>query len=600
MSEGPPVRYHSSDLEGALSTMREALRSHAQRIAALELAARGTRAAVPSGDAPPASASSSPAPAATDVRLPAHTAALRLGGRVVIIVAGGFALRALTDSGFTSAWQGAALGLGYALAFLLAAERAAARGDRVSASAHGASTLLLAFPLLDEMMVRLHLLGPAVATLSLALVTVAALAVAVRHRLRVLAWLALSGAVVVTVFLAIQAGRLVPAATFLVGLGVGCLWLDERLDGGLRWAVAPAADLAVLILAIRSASPYAEEHPAAALGLVTVLPAVYLASFALRTILRRRTAGAFEFAQAVGAVGVAVAGATAIAPHFPSAVNWLGAAAAAVGVTAYLRAIRSHGAPASSILRFEATLGVLLLTSGSALVLPRPWAAAAWSALAVLSATLARRPGWKGLALHSAIYAWGAAETGGLLALSASVLAAPAGPGLPRLEAAALASLAAAILSIGLLATAAPPARAWPARLPRLALLVVAAAGTTGAAVSTLGPLVARLVGAGANKEVVPTLLGLVLAAGAVAFARLGQREELRDATWLAYSMLVLSAFEMVEAFPSSRPDALALALAGYGIALLLVARLRHRPRIRAVRNKQSEGRRPPSPNHPI
>jgi len=595
------VGYHSSDLEVAVSAMREALLSHAERIAALERAARAERDADPNADAPPASASSSPALAAIDLRLrpPALTnTTLRLAGRVVIIVAGGFALRALTDSGITSAWLGTALGLGYALAFLLAADRAAAKGDRIGANVHGASTLLLAFPLLDEAMVRFHLLGPAVATLALAGVTGAALVVAVRHRLRLLAWLAASGAIVVAVVLAIQAERLLPTATFLVGLGGVCFWLEDRLDAGLRWAVAPAADLIVLILAIRAVSPYADERPAAVLGLVAVLPVVYLASFELRTLILHRTAGAFEFAQAVGTIGVAAAGATAITPHLPSAVGWLGAAASVLGVTAYMRAIRGRGTPAPAMFVFETTLGLLLVTSGSALVLPEAWVAADWSALAVLAAAVVRRPGWKDLAMHSTIYAWGAAVTSGLLVLSANALAAPAPQGLPRLEAAALASLAAAILSIGLLTAATPETRAgWAARLSRLALLVLAAAGTTGAAVSALAPLVAQLVGTGASQEVVPTLRGLVLAAGAVALARLGRREELRGAAWLAYSMLVLSAFEMVEAFPAAGPRALAFAFAGYGSALLLVARLHRRCPVHPVRGEQSEVG-VTSPNH--
>ena len=157
---------------------------------------------------------------------------------------------------------------------------------------------------------------------------------------------------------------------------------------------------------------------------------------------------------------------------------------------------------------------------------------------------------------------------------------------------------AAVILSIGLLATAVPEVRAgWAARLSRLALLVVAAAGTIGAAVSALAPLAARLVGAGTSHEVVSRLRGLVLSAGAIALAQLGRREGLRDATWLAYSMFVLIAFEMVEALPSSRPGALALAIAGYGTALLLVARRRRRPAVRPDRGAKSEGGSLTSPN---
>jgi len=604
MSGGSPVPYHTSDLEVAVSTMREALRSHAERIATLELAVRAARGAVQSVDAPPASASSPSVLAATAFRPPAlPNATLRLAGRVVIIVAGGFALRALTDSGMTSGWLGAALGLGYALAFLLAADRAAAKGGRVSASVHGASTLLLAFPLLDEAVVRLHLLGPTAAILATAGVTAAAFAVAVRHRLRLLAWLAASGAIVVALVLAFQTGQVLPTATFLLGLGGVCIWLEDRLDGGLRWAIAPVADLCVLILAIRSASPYAEEQPAVALGLVAMLPAVYLASFALRTLRLRRSAGAFEFAQAVGAIGVAAAGATAIAPHLPSAVNWLGAAAAACGVTAYAPALQGRCAPTpAAVFRFHTTLGLLLVTSGTALALSGPWVAAAWSVLAVASATLARRPGRKGMAVHAAVYAWGAALAGGLLALCAIALAAPANHGWPPQHAAPLVALAAAILSAGLLATAALEARAGrAARLSRLALLVVGAAGAAGVAVAALAPLAVRVLGAGASQQAVPPLRTLALAGGAVMLAWLGQREPLRDANWPAYAMLVLAGLEIVtDALPSGSPTALALAFAGYGAALLLVARLRRRLAARLSRDEQSHGGGLTSPRRAI
>ncbi|HVQ29593.1 MAG TPA: hypothetical protein VMV21_08445, partial [Vicinamibacteria bacterium] len=94
---------------------------------------------------------------------------IRLAGRTVLALAGGYLIRALTDSGSLSPTVGVAAGFAYALAFTLLALRAGRAGQRARADFHALSGALMVYPLLVETSVRLGWLRPRVALVGLAL-----------------------------------------------------------------------------------------------------------------------------------------------------------------------------------------------------------------------------------------------------------------------------------------------------------------------------------------------------------------------------------------------------------------------------------------------
>jgi hypothetical protein len=114
--------------------------------------------------------------------------------------------------------------------------------------------------------------------------------------------------------------------------------------------------------------------------------------------------------------------------------------------------------------------------------------------------------------------------------------------------------------------------------------LGVLALGLAGTVVAFLGPAVAGQGSAG-SPAALATLRTVTLVLTAFGLAWLGRRPPHLEAGWLAYPLLGFTGLKMLlEDLPRGRPATLILAFAFYGLALILV------PRIRARRDG------PPSP----
>jgi len=564
-----------AELEAKVSALGELVARLGVRIAALE-EARGQ-----AGQSPASASHTSAAAQASGPALLA--AALPLGGRTLLVLAGAFVLRALTDWGATPGWRGVALGLAYAIASGALAARSA---TAASATAHGVSALLVACPLLFELVARLHLAGPAAATAALAGVATALLLLSWRRRLHSLAWLAFAGTSATALALMFQSERTVPGALFLAVLGVETAWLGyARGWRALRWLAAATADLCALGVAVRSLSPFSAEGPRLAMVCLAMILALTLLSLAARTLLLRAGAGPFEVAQTAGAVGSGLGGAALIAAHTATPATFFGAVAAACGAAAYAAAFALRGRERQGLSDFPffAGVGALLCLSGTALALGPGARAAVWAALAVAAAALAGRPGRQSLSVHAAVYALGSAFAAGLPALCAASLLAAPGVGWPAVTwTAALAVAAAgasALLGAGSLRGGASPV----ARLAGLLLLLLAGAGAAGMAASWLVPLARGGPGGEASRGVAGAARTVILVATALLLALTGWRAAWREAIWLAYAALGLTGLKiLLEDLPGGRPATLVVSFGVYGAALLLL------PRLRSARAKRS------------
>jgi len=88
----------------------------------------------------------------------------------------------------------------------------------------------------------------------------------------------------------------------------------------------------------------------------------------------------------------------------------------------------------------------------------------------------------------------------------------------------------------------------------------------------------------------------MVLVAGTLLLAWAGRRENWREAGWLAYPVLVATGFKvLLEDLPGGRPATLFVSFGLYGLALILVPRLRS-PKATKV---PAEGSAPPPSKAP-
>ena len=463
-------------------------------------------------------------------------ARLTLGGRLLLVLAGAFLLRAATEGGQLPPALGIAAGMLYALAWLPAAHRAGRRGDGAGAVFHALATLLVAYPLLFEAAQRFHVLGAGSSALALAGVTALLLHAGWRQRSPAVAWLALVATVVTATALAAVTAAPATFTALLVGFAGASLALGEQRGWRPLGAVSAAvADLAVALLTLATLVP----HPLAPLAAVPVqlsLLLLYLgftASLASRGVmpgwpLRLQTTGALVVGWGGALVTARIGG---------------GELQLAVGVLGLLLAVATEGlvwwrlavAPAalSRLFLFAATA---LFLGGTLLLLAEP--AATWAAVAIVTTWLGARHGRPAVELQGALLAAAALLGSGALAAATAGLLRPAVPP-PAWSATALLSLVAAAACLAALATSVRErslARDLAVAV-LLGLLVWTGVG---------GTVVSIFRGFAPGGGVAAALGTTLLAACAVPLAYAGRGARLPSAGWLVYPLLGITTFKLL------------------------------------------------------
>ena len=358
-----------ADLAGAIAALE-------QRVAALEVqlglttADTAARPPVDSAAAEPELART----ATTGPRLPSL-------GRAVLVLAGAFLLRALTDTRVLTGTLGVALGLGYAIAIILLADRNVRHGNRAEAGLLSLAAVLVVYPFLWETTAKLGLMRPHAAVAALVGVTALGIFTTVRHGLLGVAWTFVIAALITTAGLCWLSPAPVLFGGAAVVLGIGTLWL-AYLRGwrGPRWPAAVLANLLVLLLAAL-ATHQGDPLPGrpqpgmtATLMLAFSLPATYLASFFGRTLHRRHEAGIFEILQSFGCLFAGVLAAVLVLVARGGSLAGMGWTAVAVGAASYAIAFafvrRLQGRGLNFF--YYAWLGFVLSLTGTAFVVPPP------------------------------------------------------------------------------------------------------------------------------------------------------------------------------------------------------------------------------------
>jgi hypothetical protein len=556
-------------LESTVDQLQDAVRSLRQRVELLE----ADRAA------PVATGAQAAEPRARAKRNPYDPIViLSLIGRLFLVLAGGFFLRAMTEAGVLSPAVGIALAFLYALVWLSMADRASRLDQASSAVFHAAGAAMVAFPLLVEATTRFKVIGVAGAVSGLALLTAAFLFVAVRRRLHAVAWITVLAALPTSVVLFMKTGFAAPFVLYMIALGVTTMWLAYVHGWTLiRWPVALCADLAVVGLTMRAFTLAEPGALSAVLLLQVTLVAAYLGSVAVRTLLRDCNVTLFEVTQTAMALVVGFGGAIFIARSAGSLPVVMGLASLVFGVACYaltFKFVGRHEGHERNV-QFYAALALVLLLAGLALDLRGQWLGLAIAVLAVLTIAAWARHGRLYLLLHGTVYVVAAAIASGALAYATlALVASPQTWTMP--DAATVAVVVAAALAAWLAARRPQPEGGLPALGLRLAIAVVLVWVASG---SVTGYLAFLMVGSGDGEldlGALATVRTGVLAAATLLIAFGARHDRLREWAWLVYPLLVFIGLKMIaQDFKHSRPATLFIALALYGIALIVAPRLR-------------------------
>lgn len=498
-------------------------------------------------------------------------------GRVLLIFGGAYLLRAMTDFQFVPTPVGLSMGAAYALFWLyMAWRKSRIDGQRAAAAFFGGTSVFLALPLLVEATTKFQLLSGGQGLVALTVYTALALSVAVLHKLRILGWLVTAGGIVTAFALLIVAHLALLVAAYLVVLGLVTLWIVyEKHWRGLQWLGAVGANSGVIAVIGFSFSDQWQIGERTALTFCGALLVSYLVSFALRTHARLRSIGVFEVVQTF----VVAASAVLIAATGGAGLVSAGSFGVILGAACYGLAL----SPESRLVRgvnfyYYATLGMLLVIAGIALVMPPAAAAVSWSVLALAAAGFSGRIGWVSLSLQSAVLLLAAAIGSGILSIGLKALTGAAATGWPTADlwqpVVALAAVACLFIPV------AQRSERWgtAAGIPQLIVLALSVWEVGGLMVAWLAPALAGVTSAEPNLAVLAALRTAVLSVASVTLALSSRHRRWPEARWLAYPLLILVGVKLfAEDFPHGHAATLFVALAFVGSALLLVSRLLRR-----------------------
>ncbi len=495
-------------------------------------------------------------------------AILALVGRTLVVLAGAYLLRALTESGRLTPGPGVLLGLAFALIWIVMAERTGGQGRSLNAAFHGMAFALIAFPILFEAVTRFHFFSTPMAAVGLGSCAAVGLAVASRRQLPGVAWITTLGALITAAALMFVTTELGPFALFLVWLGVATLWLGEwRRWTLLAWPIALGADLSILVLTGRSVTLDVLDTPGMAIAAQALLLLGYLGSVGIRTLVLERDVIPFDVAQSVAAVVVGLGGAAYVTVTGGGR-SFLGISMLALAAACYGAAI--HFAERHRNFHYYTSMGLLLALMGWALFLPEAALGLVYAALGLSSAWAGRMTQWLTFRAQGALYLVAAAFASGLLAHVSY------GLGLPTIPAhapsgAMLGVLVLSVVAVWGLGGLGQASRASGARVPRLVGLGLVLGGLLGIAAAWLAPAITSGAAPALRGGLVATLRTALLVSVVLALGWTAGTLRFVDGAWLVYPLLLLTGVKFVlEDLRAGEASTLFVGFALYGLALIL------------------------------
>ncbi|MFN7965750.1 MAG: hypothetical protein U0V87_08705 [Acidobacteriota bacterium] len=504
-------------------------------------------------------------------------------GRSLLVLAGAFAIRSVTEAGTIPPMLGVALGVAFGALWLWLADRAARHGDRLSATTHAITAVVVILPLLVEATVRFKFLAPLPSAIVLVSSAAAVLALARSCALPSVVWIGALGPAVTALALAFATRNVLLFASALFVIAALSFWAGLHTAASTAgWAVVGILD--VLLLMITAVLLIAPPERSAALltppALIATLLALVTLSFATFIGSTRRTGRSVritEIVQGIVATLVGFGGALAVTHRS-------GAAALATGVIGLVLAAATYAASFTFIDRIEGRRTSFMFYTSAALIFTLLGAVSIWhdSALAIVVSVAALATAWIGsrkaretLSLHATIYILAAAAVIDLDTRLYAALVARSGPqsAYPPLALWLVLVVAAVFCWLPI----AGHGRTWGAIAPAAKLLVmIVLLGGLEVVVLALGCRMLAGDGehplSGATLAVVRTAL---LSISAVLVPLIARSPRWREARWLTYPILILAGIKLVaEDVPSGQTAVLVLSFALYGGALILAPRL--------------------------
>ena len=457
----------------------------------------------------PAPVVRAPTPAAVDA--PAGALDASLIGKSVLIIGGGYLLRALTEMGIVAEAAGIVLGLLYSLAWMIIAGRAMSRGRTSAALFDSVTAALIAASLIWESTARFHLLSSMAASAIALTITLALLGIAAQRHAAAFALIAAVMVTVTCIGIAVATAdfRAPLVAATIAGVAMSFVSIRATL------LVAAAADMLAIPLIAIVAIAQTPPPPATVEIALLAFAAMWLAAPLMP--------------QAIVATAIGTSGAAIVAAFHGGHPVAVAVTCLVFSTTAYVAASKRLSVAAG----IAAAIGTLLLFD-------LPVAAIMWAAAAAVSA-------WFGRDAQAACWAVASAIAAGLPQALFTATDPPF-----------------AVVVVGVVAAVAlwhVPHESRPARYAFLAI-------ATGAAIAVN---VGALSGLMTGPALVAVTRTAALAIAAVVLVAIS--DSVPEAKLVSVVLLVITGAKLLlEDLRAGRAVTIVIALAMYGGALVFVA----------------------------
>jgi hypothetical protein len=504
-----------------------------------------------------------------------------LSGRTLVVLGGAFLLRAVTEGGFVPQIAGTALGIAYAVLWIVFADRAAAVGKRSSATFHGLAAVAIAFPLLWEATVKFEFLAPQASAAVLALVAAAGLVVAGRRELAGLAWVVSLGTAVTALAMALPTKTWSLFVFELLLLALAVMWLGYRRQWQpMAWTLGGLISGTILLMtaiSLRAGEEQVWELFSADMLLAIQLcwVVVFIGTLGYRKLTTSEDLTLGEILSGLAVLVVGFGGATAVTRTTVVSGTSLGVVSLALAAGAYgvAFAVADRSVEHRRGFIFYSSVALLVTLVASVSVMQGSGLTITFCAGALLTAWLGFRRSRATLSLHGAVYVFAAAAASGLIAATIATFVAAGTPNDTWITLSILLVLAVAAV-FGWFPIAAH-GRTWGrfSGVPKIAVLALLLLGIAAIGVSLAVPALPA-----DDPALLASLRTAALAAVAVAAAWLGGLKRWPEAARLVYPLLAIGGVKLLaEDVPRGRPLTLFLSFALYGAALILAPRLARR-----------------------
>jgi hypothetical protein len=397
-------------LESRVERLEGAVEELTHRMEILD-AERGAGSAELGETQPPLRAPSSPLPA-----IESEASLFSLAGTSILILAGAYVLRALTESGVIPKLGGVFAGVAYAAFWILVADRAARAGRSRVALFHAATASGIAFPLVWETTMRFKFVSPAFGATVAAFMGLVLIGVAWRDRQQSIAWIGGIGSIAAALAIASPMALIQP---LLAGSVVGAATLFVAMDCKWTYVGWPAAILTNTLAIMAIGWPLLQGKMTDPGELVIALVAfavLWLGAIVHRRLQHRESPSVFDICESALLAFIGFGGAAFVAVMHEAGVVPLGVFLLAVASGAWVISLTGFGTATAAFRVWAGAFGAFSLALATFLLTRDITVTALWLAIfGLASAELARRRDSFALAVQSVAWMVLAALAGGVV-----------------------------------------------------------------------------------------------------------------------------------------------------------------------------------------